>query len=218
MTAWADEGRPILLLEDLSSGLWPEGAKWTPGRIQDVLSVLRTLHKMPPPTGLGPVSAQGRYLKCWHRIASEPHPFLELGLCSSSWLQRSLRLLLAAEDAARLEGESFIHGDVQSGNICFRGTRCSLIDWNWAGVGNPAIDLIRFALSACRMENKLPESIIPGQGELLALFAGHTACHAGLPPPPQAPSLRVAQRHVLGVLLPWTARVLGLPAPADSVA
>src|SRR5882672_125497 len=55
MIGWSDESRPILLLEDLSSALWPDESNWTAERIEQVLQVLRSLHELAPPPGLAGV-------------------------------------------------------------------------------------------------------------------------------------------------------------------
>ena len=38
-------------------------------------------------------------------------------------------------------GEAFLHLDVRSDNICIADGRAVLVDWNWASLGNPRVDL-----------------------------------------------------------------------------
>ena len=50
-------------------------------------------------------------------------PFLRLGLCSRNWLELALPTLIDAAEGARLEGDSLLHLDIRSDNLCFRGDR-----------------------------------------------------------------------------------------------
>jgi thiamine kinase-like enzyme len=34
-----------------------------------------------------------------------------------------------------------LHFDVRSDNVCFAGDRAVLVDWNWAAIGNPVMDV-----------------------------------------------------------------------------
>src|SRR5581483_4071527 len=188
LLGWDDDGeRPALALEDLSGAHWP------------------------PPWPEGSVDA-GLVGHGWNVVQEDPEPFLSLGLVSEAWIERALPALLEAGADAPLDGDSFLHLDVRSDNVCLRGDRALLVDWNQACLGNPDVDVAAWAPSLRMEGGPDPWRLLPGAGELAAWISGFFAARAGLPPPPTAdPSVRALQRAQLEVALPWAARELELP-------
>lgn len=209
---WHDDGeRPVLLLEDLSDAFWPP--PWSPERIELVLSALQEVHETPPPPNLPRLEAERDNLASWTKVAADPDPFLALGLCPAGWLRAALPILIAAEQAAVLDGDDLLHLDTRSDNLCFRENRAVLVDWNWACRGNGTVDIAGWVSSLHVEGGPPPEVILPGQPALAALFAGYWAFRAGLPPPQPGSRVREVQQKQLQVALPWAARALGLEAP-----
>jgi aminoglycoside phosphotransferase (APT) family kinase protein len=145
----------------------------------------------------------------WHDVARDPASFLDLGIVSAEWLDGSMPALLEASDKTPLDGESLVHGDVRSDNLCLRSGHAVLLDWNHARIGNPAFD-IAFWLPSLVLEGG-PEPEGFDVDEFAAFVAGYFAALAGLPAPAGAPRVRGFQRAQLEVALPWACRVLGLP-------
>jgi hypothetical protein len=202
----------VLVLEDLSDAHWPP--PWRDGDVQAVVDALAALHAVPPPPGLPHPQEADDLMGGWPAVAADPEPFLSLGLASRDWLEASLPALLDAAARADLDGDSLVHLDIRSDNLCLRDGRCLIVDWNWAARGNPQLDLA-FWLPSLRLEGG-PEPEAAGGGigpELAALCAGFFACRAGLPEPSAAHNLRAVQRAQLEVALPWAARALGLSRP-----
>jgi aminoglycoside phosphotransferase (APT) family kinase protein len=102
---------------------------------------------------------------------------------------------------------------VRSDNVCFVGDRAVLVDWNWAAIGNPVIDLAAWLPSLHAEGGPPPEEILFGEPEAASLIAGFFAARAGLPPPPTAPKVRHVQLEQLRTALHWAARALALPPP-----
>jgi thiamine kinase-like enzyme len=144
----------------------------------------------------------------WQFVADDPAPFLGLGIASEAWLDRALPSLLEAEDVGLLRGDSLLHCDVRSDNLCLRDGRAVLVDWNHARIGNPAFDVAFWLPSLVLEHGPPPESF--GVDELAAHVAGFFAARAGLPPPEGAPRVRSFQAAQLAVALPWACRTLGL--------
>ena len=211
LVGWEDGTLPLLVLEDLSAATWPP--PWPPGSVEAVLHTLEEVAATPPPDGLGRIADDPP--AGWRDVARDPPPFLRLGLCSDAWLDDSLPALLQASDPSLLDGHGLLHLDVRSDNLCIRDGHAVLVDWNWASVGNPAVD-IAFWLPSLTLEGgPEPEEIArvhPGAERLAALVAGFFAATAGLPPPAGAPAVRAFQLAQLEVALPWAVRALGLPA------
>jgi hypothetical protein len=200
---WEDGEEPLLVLEDVSSGgrfppPWDEG---------DVEGVLAALHEVAAAEVTGELPPLG--LAGWHDIARDPAPFLSLELVSPEWLDSALPVLLDASDRTPLEGDSLVHCDVRSDNLCLRGGRAVLFDWNHARIGNPAFD-VAFWLPSLKLEGG-PDPEEVGGDEFAVLVAGFFAAGAGLPAPEGAPLVRGFQRAQLEVALPWACAVAGLP-------
>ena len=209
------ETSPILILEDLSAAHWPP--PWSPELIQHTLEALARVAATAPPAGLPLLADERAELSGWPRVASAPATFLALGLCSHHWLERALPTLLAAEQTAVLTGDSFLHFDVRSDNLCLAGDRLVLVDWNWACRGNARADVAGWLPSLHTEGGLRPEQILPDEPGFAALLSGSWAERAGLPPPVPGSPVRMVQLRQLRAALPWAARALGLP-PLDGPA
>jgi hypothetical protein len=209
-----DGAHPVLALEDLSGASWPP--PWDPARVAAVLRCLTAVAETAAPDGLP--SAADDHLglrRGWDDVAEDPEPFLRLGLCSESWLADALPALRGAARAAPLEGPALLHFDVRSDNVCFRADGTAvLVDWNWTSVGNPWIDVAGWLPSLQAEGGPPPEEVGAGvPAELAVVVASYFCAHAGLPPIPNAPTVRSVQLAQARTALPWAARALGLPPP-----
>jgi hypothetical protein len=205
-----DDGEaPLLVLEDLSEGAyWPP--PWRPG---DVELVLATLEEVAA-TRMSGLEPFDKHWGGWLGIADDPQAFLSLGVASLAWLDRNLAPLVEAEEAAPVEGDALLHCDVRSDNLCLRGGRAVLVDWNFAQVGNPALDVAIWLPSLALEGGPAPAQVAPDlPAGLVAMMAGFFAGEAGLPPPEGAPRVRGFQLAQLRVALPWACETLGLEPP-----
>jgi hypothetical protein len=208
-----DDYPPLLVLEDLRSGHWPP--PWRPGDVERVRDALDAVHSTAPPEWLVDMVELATELNGWWRVASEPIPFLTLGLCSADWLATSLPTLVEAEAAAVLAGNDLCHTDVRSDNLCLLPDRVVFVDWNFASRGNGDIDLLGWLPSLAAEGGPSPEAVAPtAEPTLVAMLAGYWAWRAPQPPPSPGSRVRLIQRRQLEVILPWAARRLGLPPPA----
>ena len=205
-----DDGqRPVLALEDLSDAEWPP--PWTSGQVAEVLAALRAIHDLASIEGLtGQSTDDGAD---WRNVAENPRPFLSLGLCSAEWLDAALPQLIDASADAPLLGNSVVHLDIRSDNVCFRHARAIVIDWNHARLANPELDIAFWLPSLAAEGGPLPETILPDAPELAAWVAGFFCSRAGGQPLPEAPHVRPLQLAQSKTALPWVARALGLPPP-----
>ncbi|MEA2675000.1 MAG: hypothetical protein QOI92_2192 [Chloroflexota bacterium] len=204
-----DDGeRPALALEDLSGAEWPP--PWTDDRVRAVLDALAAVYRTPPPDDL---PRRGDLGANWPAVAADPRPFLALGLCSAGWLDASLPTLIEASGAAEITGDSLIHNDVRSDNLCFRDGGAVLIDWNHASIANPDLDIAFWLPSLHAEGGPTPERIMPSAAALAAYVAGFFSSRAGDPDIPEAPHVRPLQIAQSRTALPWAARALGLPEP-----
>ncbi len=181
-------------------------------RVEQVLAALAAVAATPPPA-LPALALSRDRLAGWTQVAEDPMPFLSLGLCAPAWLDMALPSLLAAEAGAILDGDSLVHLDVRSDNLCFVGDRVILMDWNLACRGNAAVDVAFWLPSLAAEGGPDPIDIMPDEPALAALRSGFFAARAGLPPPEGAPRVRGVQLSQLKRALPWAAASLGLPPP-----
>lgn len=213
--AWDDDGSlPILILEDLSGAHWPP--PWTPEQIGQVTETLSRLRAMPLMPGMASLETYREELSGWHTVAEDPAAFLALGLCTPAWLAAALPKLQAAEAAAVLAGNDFLHLDLRSDNICFARNQAIFVDWNWACAGNGQFDLASWLPSLHAEGGPLPETLLPDAPDLAAALSGFWAARAGSHPP--GSPLQVLNVRQLQSVLPWACRALGLPIPERSAA
>jgi hypothetical protein len=192
LLAWDDsEDWPILILEDLGMAHWPP--PWSPRQIGQVLETLEGVHAASGSVEVPSLETARLRLAGWRRVAEDPAPFLQLGLCSMGWLTRALPDLLAAEKAAVLEGGDLLHLDVRSDNVAFLGDRVVLVDWDSATRGNGVLDVVAWLPSLHAEGGPAPEAILANESALIGLVAGYWAARAGLPVPVGAPRAREVQ-------------------------
>src|SRR5438445_11247964 len=72
LIGWRDDERPILVLEDLSAGVWPP--PWTDERVASVLQMLKAVAGSSPPGWLPPVSSSGFVERGWDVVQDDPRP------------------------------------------------------------------------------------------------------------------------------------------------
>ena len=202
----------VLVLEDLSEAHWPP--PWRDGDVRAVLDALEALHALTPPSWLRSPQEVDDLRGGWPDVAADPEPFLSLGLASRAWLETSLPTLLDAAARAELDGDSLVHLDIRSDNLCLRDGRCVIVDWNWAARGNPQLDLA-FWLPSLRLEGgPEPEAVGGDIGpELAALTAGSSPAAPGCRSPRPRTTCAPSSGAQLEVALPWAARALGLSRP-----
>lgn len=211
---WYDDGRhPVLALEDLSAATWPP--PWSPPDISAVGAALDEVHATPPFEGLPRADDDHLGLReGWREIREDPEPLLALGLCSRGWLRRALDDLDAAARSAPLAGNALLHLDVRSDNVCLRDGNALFVDWNWATVGNPDLDLAAWLPSLQAEGGPPPEALLADAGALAAAVAGYACSRAGLSSIATAPGVRPLQLRYARAALPWACRALGLPEPS----
>lgn len=213
MLGWYEAEQPALVLEDLSPAR--RVPPWSAADVSAVLRSLSDVHAAAAPEGV-PAAAELRgELALWRQIAAEPEAVAGLGVCSESWLGASLPGLIAAEDAAEVAGDRLLHFDVRSDNLFIRDGRAVLVDWNWAAIGDPTLDIAGWLPSLHLEGGPPPWQLLPGEPAYAVLLAGFFGWHASqLPPPGAAASVRALQLAQFRVALDWAARELALPPPA----
>jgi hypothetical protein len=214
MLGWDDDAtQPALVIEDLSAATWPP--PWTPSSIDAVRSALEDIARTPPPDEIPQLFGEMFDItEGWEPLAANPERVFRLGVFDAAWFDRFAPMLTASAAEARLDGSTLLHGDVRSDNLCLRGDRAVLVDWNWACRGAADLDLVAWLPSLAHEGGPEPWTIAPGHGALASLLAGFFLEHASRPPIPQAPHVRQLQLDQGIVSLRWACREVGVPEPS----
>jgi aminoglycoside phosphotransferase (APT) family kinase protein len=203
----------VLLIEDLSSAVWPPPH---PDRGAALLETVMQVAATPPPQGLRR-RPEGRPLGTyWQRIAADPEPVLAQGLFSADWLDRAQPALDAAESLAQLAGDDLLHDDVWAGNVCYTEQGALLIDWASATIGDRRIDLAYALLSIRSSGTKPPPIDFPEEAAYAALLAGANAYQVAQPTDEtirHESVLRAGWLHDLEFALDWASELLQLAPP-----
>jgi Phosphotransferase enzyme family len=203
--AWEDEGRVLLVLEDLADAYWPPPY---PADVRPLFDALDAIAATAPPPDLRRLAERGPPT-AWEEIPA-------LGVCSAEWLEQAIEPLATAERSFSAAGDELVHCDIWTDNVCFASNGAMLLDWGAAGVGNRWLD-VGFALLSLRVEGSEPPMLeIPNEAGLAAYIAGAVARGALAPLPDWArpgSTLREDQRGDLVHALRWAAATLGLDGP-----
>jgi phosphotransferase family enzyme len=215
LIGWHDDGEaPVLVIEDLSEATWPP--PWSDAAIEAVLSALAEVQGTPAPPEIGEdFGALFDIEEGWDPMRADPSRALSLGVFGQTWFERYADRLAEVAATAELGGDALLHGDVRSDNLCLRDGRALLIDWNWACVGAPELDLAAWLPSLRHEGGPEPWSLLPNAGPLAALLAGFFLEHATREPIPQAPHVRALQFDQGVVALRWACRELDIPLSAS---
>jgi len=213
LLGWDDDGaEPALVVEDLSNATWPP--PWTHSSIGAVTATLDAIRTtLPPPTIDRPFGEMFDITEGWEPLLQDPGRAIALGVVDRKWFERHAETLHRAAREARLVGDSLLHGDVRSDNLCIRDGNAVLVDWNWACRGAGDLDLLAWLPSLAHEGGPPPWSLAPGHGEIASLLAGFFLEHAARAPIPQAPHVRRLQLDQGVVALRWACVELGLPQP-----
>lgn len=203
-----DPKAPFLVIEDLSEATWPP--PWTPARVDSVLQTIQDMHQMTAPAELGTYQVVCGFAENpWETVASDPRPFLSLGLISDQALTDVLPDLIAAAAECKFDGTNICHWDLRSDNMCISDRGVVFIDWPNACASDPIADLAGWLPSLTYEGGPLPDEILPNAAEAAAWVAGYFAARAGLPQIPDAPRVRQVQKAQLSTALPWALRAVG---------
>jgi len=204
---------PMLILEDLSAGSWKHD--WTPENIQRVITAIEKIGETKPPAELPSLEDFRHIFSCWQKVQQNPQPFLSLGLCSEEWLMKNLPLFISVEKTIKLEADKLVHLDMRSDNICFKGDKTYIVDWNWARRGNPKLDLLLWLPTLHVEGGPAPWEYIIEDVDLITGLTGNYAFSAVQPPPKQkqGKALRELQLKVLKSVFPWMCKALKIELP-----
>ena len=214
--AWIDDrdDRPILLTEALIDAYWPTSTGvtlWRDGDLDRVCAAVDRLSRMAAPAGLPIVTFEPT--TGWRDILAAPDGFFGLKLCSTDWLAAHGEALAEAEASLDRSGESFVHGDMRSDNICLTADGVKFVDWSNACRGATDTDLAIFLPAAHLEGGSAPYDVLPDAAPWASAGAATLARRAANDT--AAPDwLRRVFRRLARINLDWAIASLELP-PRD---
>ncbi|WP_020580085.1 phosphotransferase [Actinopolymorpha alba] len=166
VVAWIDEPGcyPILVVEDLRLAHWPashQGVDWRAGDIDQVLAAVADLSRIQAPSVFGPSPRRPALWPALMRKGPDRDAFLDLGLCSATWLTHAAPLLVEAEARLDDSGDWTVHGDLRSDNICIDAERVVFVDWSNASRGHAEHDLAQLLPTLHLEGGPLPYEVMP---------------------------------------------------------
>lgn len=200
------EGWVALVFEDVD-GRTP-AQPWRPDELDRVLSATAELAALldPAPVAATPIEERlGPRLQGWRRLAADPRAG-DLPR-PDAWTRRNLHRL-AEREAAWTEvaaGSALLHGDLRADNVLLTADRVVIVDWPWATVGAPWIDVVAMGPSVIMQGG--PETIgrldrhLADRGAepaavttMVVALTGFFLAQSAQPDPPGLPTLRPFQR------------------------
>ena len=219
-----DEGDWIALMFEDIEGTTPR-TPWQPPELDRVLRAIEELSAglTPAPIGVEPAGElMPNVFTGWQRLAAGVESGQDDLRGVNPWAQRHLGALVALEGASKdaASGTTLLHADVRADNILLTPSRVFFIDWPWASLGAPWVDLL-FMLPSVAMQGgprpweifdvhplgrRAPPAAVTA---VVAAVAGFMIRGSRLPPPPGLPTVRAFQRDQGLPALEWLKRRTG---------
>jgi len=200
-----DETPWVVLLIDDVEGRQP-GLPWEDAELDRVLALARTVNAV---TGLdlGPIGERMAEWAGWAKLAAGDGP-------EDPWAQRNLSGLVALEQAVveATAGDHLLHVDFRADNVLLGAGGDWLVDWPWARVGAPWVDVVLGAPCIALQGGPPPDALlrrakVSANAEavtaVVAAFAGLMVYMSVQPPPPGIPTVREFQAVQGRIALDW---------------
>jgi hypothetical protein len=196
---------PMLALEDLSHGHWPEPYPADVSGLEAALAELRglaipgglALERLDPP---GPERADGLVAD-----AVSAAPVL------ADWVSRHNEAIRTALGGGGV-GEALVHTDLWYPNVCFLPDRVVFVDWSHARIGSPWHDAATLSIDLV-LGGYYPLAVADG-GVWAAAWLAHALRGLAAGPPPAGPpeeQWRIDLEELADGAAWWLADLLDLP-------
>jgi aminoglycoside phosphotransferase (APT) family kinase protein len=219
-----EDGWVLLLFEDID-GATP-AQPWRPAELARVLAAMTDLAGALTPAPFAAPAAADSFavqFRGWRQLASSLADGDELaGL--DPWAREHLAGLAQLESdwPGASQGATLAHGDLRADNMLLTPGRVWFVDWPWACIAAPWLDLVAMLPSVRLQGGPPPEETLAGHPlargadpaaitAVLAALAGYFVRAARQPAPPGIPTVRAFQRAQGRVALDWLKLRAGWP-------
>jgi aminoglycoside phosphotransferase (APT) family kinase protein len=219
-----------LVLEDIDGV--PPSVPWRVDELGRVLAALDELSVLltPSPVVVAPIGDRlGPAFVGWRQLRAAAPAVAEVPTLTSvlsgeagRWVDQQLARLADLErdwaDAAA--GTSLVHGDVRADNLLLTADRVVVVDWPWASIGAPWVDMVLLAPSVAMQGGPEPDMLLRrsqagGRAEgaavnsVVGALAGYLVWQALQPAPPGLPTIRAFQAAQARIAVSWLRRRTG---------
>uniref|UniRef100_UPI0023F1B0A7 phosphotransferase family protein n=1 Tax=Ruania albidiflava TaxID=366586 RepID=UPI0023F1B0A7 len=199
----------VVLAFDAADGPGPQ-LPWRRPELAEALDLVTAVGRIGAPEHpeIGPVAAM--VFDEWHLIAADDerrHRLAGLAPELGPWLVERLDQLAAfAQSWPQVSaGTALVHHDLRADNMVRAGGRLLAVDWPYASVGAPWLDLVGMMPSVALESGGEPEEVFTAHPvgaaadpeavtAVVAAFTGYFLERSLRPPPPGIPHLRAFQR------------------------
>jgi Phosphotransferase enzyme family len=213
-----DDGRWVILAFECVEGAEPP-RPWRHDDLERVVAAAGQLGQADA-SGLASLPRAESRLGGWSGLAADNTRLARLA-ARVPWAAGRLPMLIALEEAgmAAAQGNSLMHSDMYAHNILLTADRVLFVDWPWARLGAPGVDLVILLASAAG-DGIDPEPFLAASpltaGVSPAVINGLLAAHAGFcmggglwPPLPGLEPIHAAKLKLGLASLGWLQRRLG---------
>ncbi|MGW4665375.1 phosphotransferase family protein [Streptosporangium sandarakinum] len=210
-------GWVALLFEDVDGH--PPAEPWHAAELERVLDALDRLVAALTPSPIAAPTPEERFgeeFHGWRRLVAARDEGADDLAGLDPWAARHLDMLADLETGwpAAARGETLLHGDIRADNLLLTPGEVMVVDWPWAFVGAPWLDLL-LMLPSVRMQGGPPcEEVFTARPvardadpeavtAVLAALAGFFVGHSRRPAPPGLPTLRAFQAAQGRTALEW---------------
>jgi aminoglycoside phosphotransferase (APT) family kinase protein len=226
LAVFDEAGWVALVLEDVDGV--PPTLPWDPAELERVLAALDELSALLTPSPVAAPTIRARLdpmFVGWRKLQTSPDASALARVLpgdASSWVRRHVERLAGLEqgwpDAAI--GNSLVHCDLRADNLLLTGDRVVVVDWPWASLGAPWVDLVLLAPSVTMQGGPAPDVLLQRSrmgahadaaavSTVVAALAGYLVWQSLQPAPPGLPTIRAFQVAQAGIALSWLRRRTG---------
>src|SRR4051795_8882002 len=204
MAAYDETPWVVLLIDDVD-GEQPR-LPWDEAELERVLALARTVNAV---TGvaLGSIGERLAEWAGWTKLAAGDGP-------ADPWARQHLDALVALEQTVEQAtgGEHLLHVDFRADNVLLGNGHDWLVDWPWARVGAPWVDVALAAPCIALQGGPNPDELLQRAGvsaeaeavnAVAAAFAGVMVYLSVQPPPPGIPTVREFQAAQGRIAMDW---------------
>jgi Phosphotransferase enzyme family len=215
-----DDGWVALVLQDVD-GRQP-ALPWRPDELAAVVRAVDRLSEVLTPAPIAAPPAAEEYevpFAGWRTLSDQPARADLLDAWSRAHLDRLARI--EATWAVHAQGSSLLHTDLRADNLLLTTDGVVVVDWPWACIGSPLLDVVGLAPSVAMQGGPQPDELLAMTAvgaaadreavtALACAVAGYFTDVALQPPPPGLPTVRAFQAAQGEVARRWVAERLAL--------
>jgi aminoglycoside phosphotransferase len=214
------DGWVVLAFEDVA-GAHPV-QPWREDELRRVLAAATELAKALTPSPIEAprlADALDETFHGWRRLANAYRNDEDTLSWLDPWARENVDRLAALEGAwgGAAAGDTLLHNDMRADNILLTPDRVVFVDWPWAAIGAPWVDLVGMTPSVLMQGGP---ALVPVIDEhvaalgadpaavtaVLAALTGYFVYQGHQPPPPGLPTVRAFQRAQGDAALAWLRR------------